>query len=103
MYPEPVLIDSDFSLVGDGDAAECILKVSRMHAVSVYGGEVKIENLTIMQAGAGAWWALNIGGGSCEVRNCSITSDSVGCIGISGTAAPEIVGNKIHGCKSEIH
>ncbi|RTE87231.1 MULTISPECIES: right-handed parallel beta-helix repeat-containing protein [Gammaproteobacteria] len=99
-YAGPVRIEKDVSLVGQGERSEVQLIADEQDALYLIETNARIENLTVRtNSRQQLSYAVFIDGGSPQLINNEIISDSASVIAVNNSATPRIDGNNIHGSR----
>ena len=100
LYKEGIVLDKSLTLVGDGPREEIVIEAEGTSAVLFNAPFGRVANLTLRQNGGGKWQGVDIARGRLILEDCDITSKSLSCVGIHGTAEPTVRRNRIHDGKS---
>jgi parallel beta-helix repeat protein len=96
MYREGIVIDKTVAIIGDGERSDIVIEASGKHTVSFQADNGRISNLTLRQAGGGDWYGVDIAQGRPTLEDCDISSQSLACVAIHGSADPILRRNRIH-------
>ena len=96
IYKDPLVIDRDLTLIGQGLLNEIQLHVENQTPITINAEIYHIENISIKHSGDQESFALDITSGRGTISGCDISSDGLACISIHGTASPIIRATRIH-------
>ncbi len=99
LYQEGLVIDKALEIIGEGDPDEIVIQATGKEALSFRATMGRVANLTLRQMGGGEWYCVDIAQGRLELEGCDITSQSLSCVAIHGTADPRLRRNRIHDSK----
>lgn len=100
LYREGVVIDKPVEIIGDGELEEIVIEATGKDTILFQANMSRISNLTLRQTGGGKWFCVDIAQGRLDLEGCDITSQSISCVAIHGSADPRLRSNRIHGGKS---
>lgn len=96
LYKEGLVMDKPVEIMGDGDMSEVIIEAKGKNALLFNTAMGRVSNLTMRQTGGGKYFGVDIAQGRLEMEGCGITSESLACVGIHGSADPRLRRNRIH-------
>jgi F-box protein 11 len=96
LYREQLVIDRPVEIIGDGEPGEVVIEGSAGNAIEFKSTMGRLANLTIRQAAAQNWFAVDIGQGRIDIEDCDITSQSLACVAIRDGADPRLRRNRVH-------
>ena len=95
-YDGGIVMDKPLEIVGDGPRDEIILRASGTHVVLFQTTMGRIANFTLRQEGGGKWFGVDIIQGRLQLEDCDISSQSLACVAVHGSADPVVRRNRIH-------
>ena len=96
LYREGIVIDKPVEIIGDGGLGDIVIEATGNCVVQFRAGMGRLANLSLVQAGGGEWYCIDIAQGRLDVEGCDISSSSYACVGIHGGADPRLRRNRIH-------
>jgi parallel beta-helix repeat protein len=101
LYEEGLVVDKPLEIVGHGNLEEIVVEATGSNALFFETTMGRVSNLTLRQVGGeGQWFGVEIAQGRLELSVCDISSDSLACVGIYGSANPMLRNNRIHDGKN---
>lgn len=90
-YEENLILDKPLELIGEGEAADVIVRTTKRDAMTVSANIAEIANLTLLRdAGEGNHVALWVTDGRATFHDCVFTSKSISAVEVRGAGtAPE--------------
>jgi parallel beta-helix repeat protein len=97
LYEEALVMGKPLEIVGDGPAADTVIRARDAHVLLFQASVGRVANLTLRQAGGEqSWYGVDIAQGRLELEGCDISSQASGGVAVRGGANPRLRGNKIH-------
>ena len=96
VYRQPIVIEKDVDLIGEGPLEEIRLLVSDHTPITIQTDICRIENVTIQHSGKQESFAMEITVGNSTIVGCDISSEGLACISIHGDASPTILCVRVH-------
>lgn len=96
LYKESLVIDKPLEIIGEGKPGDVVVQATGADVILFQANMGRVTNLTLMQAGGGAWFGVDIAQGRLEIEDCNITSQSLACVAIHNGADPRLRRNRIH-------
>ena len=100
LYKEGIVIDKPVEIIGDGKRDDIVIEASGKDAVLFQADNGRLANLTLRQADGNPWCGVDITKGRLELVDCDISSQSLACVVIRGSANPTLCRNRIHDGRS---
>jgi parallel beta-helix repeat protein len=100
LYQESLVIDKPLEIVGDGESGEIVIQAMSGYVIRFQTTMGRIVNLTLRQIGGDQLYCVKIEQGRLDLEDCDITSGSLACVGIHGSADPRLRRNRIHDSQS---
>jgi parallel beta-helix repeat protein len=100
LYREGIVIDKPVEIIGDGKQGDIMIEATGKDTILFKAAVGKVANLTLYQAGGGKWFGVNITQGRLELEDCNISSQSLTCVAIHGSADPTLRRNLIYDSNS---
>src|SRR3954447_24935843 len=82
--------------LGQGEPGEVIAEATGGNVILFTATMGRVADLTIRQNGGGKFYAVDIARGRLLLENCDISSKSLACVTVHGTADPVIRQCRIH-------
>ncbi|CUS48999.1 MAG: non-specific serine/threonine protein kinase [Idiomarinaceae bacterium HL-53] len=99
-YSESVRIEKDVKVIGAGQRGDAKLHVDEQDAIYLIGTDGGIENFSIRsRSGTQLSYAIFVDGGSPQILNNEIQSNSASVIAVNNGATPLVEGNIIRGSR----
>ena len=95
-YDGRVVVNKPLEIVGDGPRDEITLRAEGANVVLFQTTMGRVANLTLRQEGGGKWYGVDITQGRLQLEDCSISSQSLACVAVHGSADPVVRRNRIH-------
>lgn len=96
LYEEGLVIDKPLEIIGDGLAADVVVRAQDADVLLFEANIGRVTNMTLQQAGGGGWYGVDIAQGRLALDSCDISSESLACVGIHDGADPRLRHNRIH-------
>ena len=97
LYEEALVLGKPLEIVGEGSAADIVIRARDAHVLVFKASVGRVANLTVRQAGGeGNWFGVDITQGRLELEGCDISSQASGGVAVHGGANLWLRGNKIH-------
>ncbi len=96
IYREGLVLEKPVEIVGLGKPGDVILEVAGATVVYSVAETGRVANLSLIQAGGGNWYGVDIAGGALTVEGCDITSRSMACLAVRNGADPIVRKCRIH-------
>ena len=97
LYAEGLVVDKPLEILGDGPAADIVIRASDVPVLTFRTSIGRVANMTLHQAeGKEEEHCVNITQGRLELEGCDISSQSTSCITITDGSDPRLRRNKIH-------
>ena len=104
IYRESIVIDKPLEILGDGQFSSIVIEAADDSCIVMQTKSSLVRGLTLRNVNRekkNKYFAVNISQGKLILEDCDITSDSYGCVLITGsTTNPEIRRCRIHDSKS---
>jgi parallel beta-helix repeat protein len=104
LYTEEIVIDRPLEIVGDGPLADVIIQGQEGNCLQMGTDYALVRGLTFRcRAGSRGkqCYAVDITKGQLVLEGCDVTSDSLACVGVHGSAAEPVIRRcKVHDGKS---
>jgi F-box protein 11 len=96
LYEEGLVIGKPLEIVGDGEVGYVVIRAVGKNVILFKTNMGRISNLTLRQDGGGEYYGVDIAQGRLELEGCDISSQSLSCVAIHGSADPRLRHNRIH-------
>ena len=97
VYEEALVLQKPLEIVGDGPAADIVIRARDAHVLVFKASVGRVANLTLRQAGGqDSWYGVVITEGRLDLEGCDISSQAGSGVSIGGGANPWLRRNKIH-------
>jgi hypothetical protein len=94
LYREGVIIDKQIVIMGDGPPEDIIISGSDSSSIQMRADQATVTGLTIRgraAGGEGGFFAVDIARGRLVLDGCDISSDTLSCVAVHGTAADPVI------------
>ena len=96
VYEGGLVLDKPLEIIGQGERDSITIQAQGENVVLFQASMGRITNLSLRQLGGGKWYGVDIERGRLHLAGCDISSRSLACVAIHGSADPEVNGNRIH-------
>ena len=96
LYEEGLVINKPLEIIGDGELKDIVVQVAGMNALLFDTTMGRVSNLTLRQLEGKDAFCVKVSRGRLFLEDCDITSNSLACVAIYGSADPRLHRNRIH-------
>ncbi|HIK05442.1 MAG TPA: right-handed parallel beta-helix repeat-containing protein [Trichormus sp. M33_DOE_039] len=93
-YQESLILDKPIKIIGGGSRAEIIIESKESNCILMQTDYAEVRGLTLRGQGRQnnkQYFAVDVTQGQLILEDCDIVSDSLACVGVTGTTANPII------------